>query len=288
MAQVEFTAIEKTILTIGILTTLGSFIYEIWRRLRVVFKGKQSLPFDRFGARLWRVFREVFLHEKVIRDRFWPGFMHALVFWGFIVFGLVMRRRLRKRRRFRSHDRGAPVNHVAHADNDVQTENLSSPISLPEDKTPEKIQTKSQATNITGRCITIFVIAEENKTFAGYELLQSLLACGLRFGDKQIFHHYVDHDKESGVLFSLASATKPGIFELGSIGSFKCEGLVLFMAEGVTHFDERALQCLLTTAQELVQDFGGEIWGPDKKPLTSSSRADLFAMVNAPFEVSVE
>ena len=89
MAQVEFTAIEKTILSIGILTTLGSFIYEIWRRLRIVFKGKQSLPFDRLGARLWRVFKEVFLHEKVIRDRFWPGFMHALVFWGFVVFGLV-------------------------------------------------------------------------------------------------------------------------------------------------------------------------------------------------------
>ena len=89
MAQLEFTAIEKTILSIGILTTLGSFIYEIWRRLRIVFKGKQSLPFDRFGSRLWRVFKEVFLHEKVIRGRFWPGFMHALVFWGFVVFGLV-------------------------------------------------------------------------------------------------------------------------------------------------------------------------------------------------------
>ena len=74
MAQLEFTAIEKTILIVGILSTLGSFIYEIWRRLRIVFKGKQSLPFDRLGARLWRVFKEVFLHEKVIRDRFWPGF----------------------------------------------------------------------------------------------------------------------------------------------------------------------------------------------------------------------
>ena len=84
MAQVEFTAIEKTILTIGILTTLGSFIYEIWRRLRVVFKGKQSLPFDRFGARLWRVFREVFLHEKVIRDRFGQGLCTLWSFGGLL------------------------------------------------------------------------------------------------------------------------------------------------------------------------------------------------------------
>ena len=89
MIESQFTGIEKSILAITIIVTLISFLYEVWRRLRIVFKGKDSLPFDRFGARAWRVFKEVFLHEKVIKDRFWPGLMHALVFWGFIVFGLV-------------------------------------------------------------------------------------------------------------------------------------------------------------------------------------------------------
>ena len=89
MIESQFTSIEKSILAITIIVTLVSFLYEVWRRLRIVFKGRDSLPFDRFGARAWRVFKEVFLHEKVIKDRFWPGLMHALVFWGFIVFGLV-------------------------------------------------------------------------------------------------------------------------------------------------------------------------------------------------------
>ncbi len=52
-------------------------------------KGSGSLPLDRIRDRLWRTFREVFIHERVIRDRFWPGLMHALVFWGFLVFGFV-------------------------------------------------------------------------------------------------------------------------------------------------------------------------------------------------------
>ncbi len=68
---------------------LGSFLYEIWRRIKIVLKGQGSLPFNRIGARLWRVIREVFFHEKVIGQRFWPGLMHGLVFWGFIVFGLI-------------------------------------------------------------------------------------------------------------------------------------------------------------------------------------------------------
>ena len=73
----------------GIFTALGSFVHEIRRRIWIVIKGIGNLPFDNFGSRLLRVFREVFLHERVIKDRFWPGLMHALVFWGFMVFGLV-------------------------------------------------------------------------------------------------------------------------------------------------------------------------------------------------------
>ena len=55
----------------------------------IVLQGTGTLPLDRFSERLIRVFREVILHEKVIRERPWPGIMHALVFWGFLVFGII-------------------------------------------------------------------------------------------------------------------------------------------------------------------------------------------------------
>ena len=84
-----FSFVEKLVLTLGIFVVLTSFIFELWRRLRIVFKGRDSLPFDRFGLRIWRVIKESFFHEKIIGGRFWPGLMHGLVFWGFIVFGLV-------------------------------------------------------------------------------------------------------------------------------------------------------------------------------------------------------
>ena len=80
---------EKIILTGLTVSAMVSFGYEIYRRLAIVNRGVDSLPFDRVTERLWRVFREVFLHEKVIRERPFPGIMHALVFWGFLVFGVV-------------------------------------------------------------------------------------------------------------------------------------------------------------------------------------------------------
>jgi len=89
MTEIYFSPLEKIILAGLTILTMASFGYEIYRRLAIVNKGVESLPFDRVGERLWRVFREVFLHEKVIRERPFPGIMHALIFWGFLVFGVV-------------------------------------------------------------------------------------------------------------------------------------------------------------------------------------------------------
>ncbi len=89
MNDVTFSVLEKLILAGLTLGALGSFSYEVLRRVAIIQKGTGSLPFDRIPERLIRVFREVFLHEKVIRERPFPGLMHALVFWGFLVFGLV-------------------------------------------------------------------------------------------------------------------------------------------------------------------------------------------------------
>jgi Fe-S oxidoreductase len=89
MSPAHFSIVEKVILAGLTLIALGSFTYEVLRRVIIIQKGLGSFPFDRLGERLFRVFREVLLHEKVIRERPFPGLMHALVFWGFLVFGLV-------------------------------------------------------------------------------------------------------------------------------------------------------------------------------------------------------
>ena len=67
------------ILVIGIIFSLGSFSYEIWKRMRIVFKGTGSLPFDRPLERSWRFFKEVMLQEKVIKGRPLAGIMHIFI-----------------------------------------------------------------------------------------------------------------------------------------------------------------------------------------------------------------
>ena len=42
-----------------------------------------------YYLRLKKVFVEFILQKKVISQRFWPGLMHAFVFWGFIFFSII-------------------------------------------------------------------------------------------------------------------------------------------------------------------------------------------------------
>ena len=80
---------ERLILALLIFIALSSFIFEIYKRFKIVLKGSDNLPSDRIPERLFRVFSEFFLQSKVLKQRFVPGLMHAFVFWGFMAFSLI-------------------------------------------------------------------------------------------------------------------------------------------------------------------------------------------------------
>ena len=84
-----FNLIEQIILASLIIGTSTSFFLELYKRYKIIMKGTGTLPFDQLHIRIKRVFLEFILQKKVISQRFWPGFMHALVFWGFIFFSII-------------------------------------------------------------------------------------------------------------------------------------------------------------------------------------------------------
>jgi cell division protein ZipA len=120
--------------------------------------------------------------------------------------------------------------------------------------------------------ITLFLMAPNKRPFAGYELLQALQAAGLRFGDMNIFHRYAETEEEAvqygPILFSVASAVEPGIFDLANIGAFFCPGLTLFMMLQPEMDQIQCFELLLETAEQLAQDLDGTVCDDDHQPLT--------------------
>src|SRR6267143_194001 len=65
------------------------FLATVNRRLSSIFARRWDVQLDRIPQRLWRVFVEVILQYRVVRDRPFVGILHAAVVWGFLAFAWV-------------------------------------------------------------------------------------------------------------------------------------------------------------------------------------------------------
>ena len=84
-----FSVIEQLVLATLICIAITSFSVELLKRYKIIMKGTGSFSFSDPHIRIKRVLEEFVLQKKVLSQRFWPGLMHALVFWGFMVFGII-------------------------------------------------------------------------------------------------------------------------------------------------------------------------------------------------------
>lgn len=107
---------------------------------------------------------------------------------------------------------------------EIQEESVAEPISA---SSTTATRSKSYQIDPDIRLINIYIAAKPGDAFIGYELLQTILSAGLRFGEMSIFHYY-NPDNSDETIFSLASAEEPGTFDLEKIGGFSCRGLCLF------------------------------------------------------------
>ena len=84
-----FNIIEQLILTVLIILAISSFSLDLYKKFKIIMKGTGNFPFDNILFRSKKVFFEFILQKKVLSQRFWPGLMHAFVFWGFIFFSII-------------------------------------------------------------------------------------------------------------------------------------------------------------------------------------------------------
>lgn len=128
--------------------------------------------------------------------------------------------------------------------------------------------------------IVIHVKAQPGKSFSGYGLQQALNAAGLQFGEMSIFHFYEEHAGKKTILFSVASAVEPGIFDLQRIGAFNTPGLSIFMTVANCTEPLKALNLLLDVAQQLADDLGGQLFDQQHQAFTKSTINNYRERVN--------
>ncbi|MCO4786896.1 cell division protein ZipA [Marinomonas atlantica] len=121
--------------------------------------------------------------------------------------------------------------------------------------------------------IVINVFSPEDEPFAGMELLQLVLNCGMRYGDMDIFHRHEEGFDKGKIQFSMANAIEPGTFDLDTMGETDCPGVSFFMGLPGPKNSMKAYDFMLETAQTLVRNLGGELRDERREPMSDQTIA---------------
>lgn len=131
------------------------------------------------------------------------------------------------------------------------------------------------------KTIMMFLSAKNNRHFAGYELLQTVLTAGLRFGEGGLFHRHQFTNGEGPILCSLAAATANGIFDLQNIGAFSVRGLCLYMHSSTSQdIDAERFLIMLETANQLKEGLDAHLLDDAQIPLNENSIARYRNVLN--------
>jgi cell division protein ZipA len=129
--------------------------------------------------------------------------------------------------------------------------------------------------------LMMFLLAKENRQFAGYELLQTVLAAGLRFGKESLFHRHQFTNGDGDIICSLAAATETGTFDLQNIGAFSVRGLCLYMqATNNPNLDAERFALMLDTAKQLSEGLDAHLLDDQRHPLTEERIAAYYNLLH--------
>ena len=117
----------------------------------------------------------------------------------------------------------------------------------------------------------LYVVAQAEEGFAGTDILETLLACDLRFGDMDFFHR---HERASGrgpIEFSVANMMKPGVFDIDNMEPLQTRGLMFFVTLPGPADMLKAFDYMYETVKVVAKSLGGDIQDETRSVITRQS-----------------
>jgi cell division protein ZipA len=118
--------------------------------------------------------------------------------------------------------------------------------------------------------IVMNVFAKDDSGFNGSDLMRVILACGMRYGDMDIFHRE-EEGAGAAIQFSMANLVKPGTFNLDEMDNFSTPGVSFFLSLPGPKNSMKALDYMYETAQCVVKNLNGELKDEMHSAMTSQT-----------------
>ena len=117
----------------------------------------------------------------------------------------------------------------------------------------------------------LYVVARAEEGFSGTDILETLLACDLRFGDMDFFHR---HERASGrgpIEFSVANMMKPGVFDIDNMEPLQTRGLMFFVTLPGPADMLKAFDYMYETVKVVAKQLSGDIQDETRSVVTRQS-----------------
>ena len=114
----------------------------------------------------------------------------------------------------------------------------------------------------------LYVVAQAEEGFSGTDILETLLAYDLRFGDMDFFHR---HERASGrgpIEFSVANMMKPGVFDIDNMEPLQTRGLMFFVTLPGPADMLKAFDYMYETVKVVAKSLGGDIQDETRSVIT--------------------
>jgi cell division protein ZipA len=119
--------------------------------------------------------------------------------------------------------------------------------------------------------LVVHVMATKDQMLNGSALLDTILQCGMRYGNMDIFHRYSDAKGEGTHLFSMANMVKPGTFDLDAMDQFETPGVSFFMTLPINADSMQTFELMIDTARTLAGTLGGELKDDQRSIMTKQT-----------------
>lgn len=144
--------------------------------------------------------------------------------------------------------------------------------------TPQDAALSDQLLAEPEEVLVLTVLASIEEPFDGPSLLQLMLACGLRFGNMNIFHA---SDAHGALQYSVANAFKPGTFALDAIAQLTTRGVTFFLQLPCQAEPLEALSAMQHSATLLADTLGGTLLDDQRNIMTLQTMAQYHERVRA-------
>lgn len=164
---------------------------------------------------------------------------------------------------------------------DVLSENFTEDAPIEQevvDHTSTNAETSTIDEDIADDIIMLMIVPQQGKTFAGDLLLQALFSHDLHYGDNQIFHYYsAASDNLEKPLFSVASASQSGDFDLETMRENSYRGLVVFMQPDKHIHPVEVFDAMTDVAGNLTVALDAKLLSCDQQPWSTEIANQIHA-----------